>query len=217
MDIYTLIENYKWSKDKPSPKNSITTVELFKLCVELRTIQEVADHLSLNRKTIGTWLSKYQELPKTQMLASHKITGIFNLKRCNTCFESLPFDKFLEKPAKALGVECVCKSCDSKVRGEQYHENPEKHRERATRWRKNNLGLAAAKTKRYEAKKLQRTPAWANQEKIKEIYANCPEGYHVDHILPLQGERVSGLHVENNLQYLPASENISKGNKFQVG
>ena len=72
--------------------------------------------------------------------------------------------------------------------------------------------------KEYEARKrastLQRTPSWANLDKIKEIYRTCPEGYHVDHIVPLQGELVSWLHVEYNLQHLPASENIAKSNKF---
>ena len=58
------------------------------------------------------------------------------------------------------------------------------------------------------------TPPWANLEAIKEFYANCPKGYHVDHIHPLQGELISGLHVENNLQYLTAEENLRKGNSF---
>ena len=62
------------------------------------------------------------------------------------------------------------------------------------------------------ASKLRATPAWADFDKIKSIYDNCPTGYHVDHIIPLQGKYICGLHVETNLQYLPASENISKRN-----
>ena len=51
-------------------------------------------------------------------------------------------------------------------------------------------------------------------EEIKEYYNNCPEGQHVDHIYPLKGEYVSGLHVIENLQYLDAFDNMSKGNKY---
>jgi 5-methylcytosine-specific restriction endonuclease McrA len=64
------------------------------------------------------------------------------------------------------------------------------------------------------ARKLRAIPLWANIEKIKEIYRNRKKGYHVDHIVPLKGVNVCGLHVENNLQYLTAQENISKGNKL---
>jgi len=59
-------------------------------------------------------------------------------------------------------------------------------------------------------------PKWANLEKIKQIYLNCPIGYHVDHIIPLNNKNVCGLHVEYNLQYLTAKENIKKSNKFDV-
>jgi 5-methylcytosine-specific restriction endonuclease McrA len=51
----------------------------------------------------------------------------------------------------------------------------------------------------------------ANKEQIKKIYANCPEGHEVDHIIPLSK---GGKHHEDNLQYLPIVENRRKGNKI---
>jgi len=79
-----------------------------------------------------------------------------------------------------------------------------------------NIGKFRAKSAKYKAAKLQRTPTWADLEKIEEIYKKCPDGYHVDHIVPLQGTNVSGLHVETNLQYLKAEENLKKSNSFEV-
>ena len=74
--------------------------------------------------------------------------------------------------------------------------------------------LRKERTNRRRALKINAVPKWCNLEKIKEIYKNCPKGYHVDHIIPLNNPIVCGLHVENNLQYLTARENTSKGNKL---
>ena len=89
-------------------------------------------------------------------------------------------------------------------------------RENSKRWYNNNKKKALANTRYQQAARLKRVPKWSEKELIAAFYENCPEGYHVDHILPLQGKLVSGLHVFGNLQYLPAKENQSKGNKVEL-
>ena len=69
------------------------------------------------------------------------------------------------------------------------------------------------------------TPSWANLERIQEIYGYCIEqnkatgraAFHVDHIFPLRGKYVSGLHVETNLRVIPATENLKKGTSHVLG
>lgn len=91
--------------------------------------------------------------------------------------------------------------------------NPAKLKEHQHRhYAKRKSRFLANNTKR-RADKLQQAPPWADLKKIQEIYANCPPGYHVDHIIPLRGKEVRGLHVHYNLQYLPALENLRKSNK----
>lgn len=77
-------------------------------------------------------------------------------------------------------------------------------------YRAKRLASTLARHKRVS----QFTPSWADKKAIEQFYMNRPEGYHVDHIIPLRGKTVSGLHVLENLQYLPASENCSKRNTF---
>ena len=95
---------------------------------------------------------------------------------------------------------------NNKERKKKYHKE--------YRLKNNNL-INALQAKR-RAMKLKATPKFANLKKIKEIYKNCPKGYTVDHIIPLQGNNVCGLHVEWNLQYLTRSENSSKSNKLII-
>ena len=64
------------------------------------------------------------------------------------------------------------------------------------------------------------TPKWANLNKIKEIYRESKQlgiDYHVDHIIPLRGKLVSGLHVHDNLQIIPRIPNLKKTNSFEIG
>ncbi len=88
---------------------------------------------------------------------------------------------------------------------------------RTRAWQKANPGLVNAHVAKREAAKIQRMPSWLTQDhlnEIKDLYKNCPAGYHVDHIVPLQGKNVSGLHVPWNLRIITAEENLRKGNKI---
>ena len=64
-------------------------------------------------------------------------------------------------------------------------------------------------------KRKLRVPKWSEKELIVQFYYNCPIGYEVDHIYPLRGEKVSGLHVFGNLQYLTLEENRAKHNRYE--
>lgn len=85
--------------------------------------------------------------------------------------------------------------------------------------------LAAQSAKR-KAARSQRTPSWLTKEDLQTIESfylqarqlseETGQRYHVDHIIPLRGKKVSGLHVPSNLRVIPASENIRKFNKFEV-
>lgn len=97
-----------------------------------------------------------------------------------------------------------------------YESNKEYINSKSTEYKKNNPEVCRASNANRRAARLQRTPSWSNLPAIKIIYSRCPEDKHVDHIIPLQGRVVSGLHVENNLQYLSIQENLSKFNSFDI-
>ena len=78
---------------------------------------------------------------------------------------------------------------------------------------RNHHMMAYKKALRRSRKKLA-TPIWADLDKIKEVYANCPDNMTVDHIIPITSPLVCGLHVSWNMQYLTRSENSRKGNSL---
>lgn len=121
-----------------------------------------------------------------------------------------------------------CKKCHGEM-GKKYrtkHPNiytaPKTEEERLKRltasrkWREANKEYDAHRSTMYRSRRLQRTPVWSDLSKIETIYMKCPKGFHVDHIVPLKGKLVSGLHVPDNLQYLPAVENYRKRNIYHV-
>lgn len=99
---------------------------------------------------------------------------------------------------------------------EYKRKNAAKVAETARLWREQNIvKVYALNAQRKKAIKL-RTPVWADKKAMLHFYMQRPSGYEVDHIIPLQGDAVSGLHVLENLRYLPAKENHIKNRFFAV-
>ena len=112
----------------------------------------------------------------------------------------------------------------SAQRKTRYAQNSAYELRKNSEWRKANKGLVTFHSVKYQANKKNRTPSWLTQKQVKsiateyELAAWCTKvtgiKYHVDHIVPLQGKTVSGLHVPWNLQVIPASDNHKKSNRF---
>jgi hypothetical protein len=100
---------------------------------------------------------------------------------------------------------------------------PEKAAEVSRKSRQKHAARVLANKAKYRAAKLQATPSWLNKGHWFEIgcvylYRDALKrvglDYHVDHVVPLQGKKVSGLHVPENLQVLPADRNRLKNNHY---
>jgi 5-methylcytosine-specific restriction endonuclease McrA len=159
------------------------------------------------------------------------------MKKCTECKIKKELSDFTSQKGGKFGLKSRCALCTNKNRRQYYSKNKEKERNsRKNRYKlnrdkelaynqeykKNNKGAVNAVAAKRRAKKLQATPKWLTEEqldRIKQIYINAQDlrwedEMHVDHIIPLQGKNVSGLHVPWNLRIISAEENLRKGNKY---
>ncbi len=100
-------------------------------------------------------------------------------------------------------------------------QDPKKKAESLKRWRARNIPRRNAYSAWRRSAKLRAIPQWADAKAINSVYElsrqltkTTGEAHHVDHIIPLVGVSVCGLHVEYNLQILTSFANLSKGNKL---
>ena len=146
-------------------------------------------------------------------------------KICTRCNEVKPLTAFNKKTGNKFHSHC--KECVAITRRIYYESNSNKVKKRVRSYKNSNKHMVNADRAKRRAAKLEATPDWLTDEQlneIKNIYWLAQdlkkitgEDYHVDHIIPLQGEEVRGLHVPWNLQILPADINLSKGNRIEDG
>lgn len=164
-----------------------------------------------NKEAVNTKNKKWKHANPDKVRASNKVYSANNKEKI-----AIKNNKWQrENPEKMA------------AKAKRYRDAHLEERREATRdWMKANPEKMKAHGAKRRAAKLQRTVAWADQEAIKQVYADCEEinlaaatagcseRFSVDHIVPFQGEFVSGLHVENNLQIITEKENSRKKNHF---
>ena len=157
------------------------------------------------------------------------------MRYCSSCKTTKAETEFY---AKKNSYHCYCKLC-SKEKNKQWKlANKDKTAQYDKLWQQSNKDKKAqnyknwqinnrVKVNRYNsarrALEIHATPSWLTKEQHQQIdsfywLAKLQEEltdtkYHVDHIVPLKGKTVCGLHVPWNLQILAAKDNLSKSNK----
>jgi len=168
-------------------------------CVECRRASEKARYYKDPQKTKSRTKRKYQvnvEVLRAKRRAAYALN------------------------AEKEKIVARSRSAEWRVRNPQ-HEGIKKSK---ARYKAANKGKVNAYTIKRRAAKLKRTPAWLTEDDhwmMEQAYESAALRtklfgfhWHVDHIFPLQGKYVSGLHVPTNLQVVPWLDNVSKANKY---
>ena len=163
------------------------------------------------------------------------------MKTCTKCLASNDWGFFHKDVSRKDGYRNICKECVSvymKLNHEKNKEhitakavkwvaeNREKHNAKCNKWAKQNPAKVNARTARRYACKTQATPKWLTADDhwmIEQAYELATLRtkmfgfpWEVDHIVPLRGKKVMGLHAPWNLQVVAQSENRRKSNSFEV-
>ena len=125
----------------------------------------------------------------------------------------------MNRTLKSLAEMAKKRKINDGLTNSQRYQNRHREEIRAmwNQWNRDNAQYRASQTAKRRALKLRAIPKWcddAMKKQIEAIYAQRQKGQHVDHIYPLQGKDVSGLHVPQNLRIISAEENLSKGNRM---
>ena len=165
------------------------------------------------------------------------------MKYCYKCKTTKELDLFGKNKSRKDGLSDECKDCKRqqdrdytarhrkearKRASDWYYSNKDKVKEKRSiynsNWKRLNKDKNCAYSNRYRARKINATPSWLTEIQHSQIEAFywlaklqtelTDDCFHVDHIVPLKGKTVCGLHVPWNLQVLAAKDNLSKSNKI---
>ncbi len=207
----------KWMGDR---KASIQEDDLLNaMCIFTQSLP-----ISLNKKSssCNTLLGKIFQLTNkpTCIQYNHYFLYLFKYKWCSRKKHIEHINNFGKCKTRWNNLDDTCYNCRINKRQNSF----EQRKEYNENYRKNNREYFANQQAKRRAAKLNATLTWLTKQdliEIEDVYYQSQEytrllneEYQVDHIVPLQGKNVCGLHVPWNLQILTTTENIKKSNRL---
>lgn len=149
------------------------------------------------------------------------------MKLCSCCLKQKPVAEFYKDRTAKDGYSYQCKDCKKERQYAFNEKNQERRQKVQQKYFQQHKSKFLERNRRRYASQKKATPFWLTAEDIVRMRcyyqvaqmrnSESDVKWHVDHIVPLRGKTVSGLHVPWNLQVIPARDNIRKGNKHDQG
>lgn len=151
-------------------------------------------------------------------------TGFVSVSHnCKSCIKEKSSKRYLEKSEHINSVNKEWRAKNKDYYHNRFLENREEYLSWLREHNKNNPDKRLERTRKRRVRNKEAFVSWANRDSVNSIYAMSKfltdvvgVQYHVDHVIPLQGKLVSGLHVETNLAIIRSDINLRKGNKYET-
>jgi hypothetical protein len=210
---YYLAHKEQWAESKAKSKAKLRVIALEKKQAEANKPKEVMQRACVDCAVdiTNSYTSKHGMRCKSCVAKYHKAYRAANAER-------------ISENKKQWAI----KNADHKAEQDRLYaqRHPEKRTLARKKWSEANPGEDRAAKAKNHAARIKRTPTWLSEDDewmIAQAYELAALrtklfgfSWHVDHVIPLNGKKVSGLHVPTNLQVIPWRDNLRKGNRMEV-